>query len=330
MARSRPRSGRSPSLSCGCAGIATRSAPRCRLRCTRTTSFPDTWRHPHQEIRTTGTRSTPVRTSPASSPGWRRSSRGNWPGPTSCSTPSTPPLRAHHHRGAVSCLGLAASGAADPAIRPLLSDRIPRAHTRVPARHLRALGIPLDDAVVIYPRDVIRVERLVAATPQFENPYYVDPDIQTVWRELLAGLPPAGRRPRPDLRAPRPGASASATRRRGSSPFSPGVASMSSIQRISIRRAGPPVRAGRDRGRLRREWHVHHAAGTRPRSHPHHGNGYNAENEHLIAAVNGNRLDYFWGVRPANIRRVHPARVRPLQLHFDLRQHRRSLERVLS
>ena len=38
------------------------------------------------------------------------------------------------------------------------------------------------------------------------------------------------------------------------------------------------------------------------------GNGYNAENEHLIAAVNGNRLDYFWGsVRPSRHRPATPS-----------------------
>ena len=47
------------------------------------------------------------------------------------------------------------------------------------------------------------------------------------------------------------------------------------------------------------------------------GNGYNAENEHLIAAVNGNRLDYFWGAFDlADLGRLHPARGRAVRLQL--------------
>ncbi len=60
------------------------------------------------------------------------------------------------------------------------------------------------------------------------------------------------------------------------------------------------------------------------------GNGYNAENEHLIAAVNGNRLDYFWGrstkQTSAGYTQLEAARS---DFSFDLRRHRRALLKTI-
>ena len=49
---------------------------------------------------------------------------------------------------------------------------------------LRALDMPVDDAVVIGPREASRSRRLYGPTPQLENPHYVDPAIGEVWAEL--------------------------------------------------------------------------------------------------------------------------------------------------
>ena len=60
------------------------------------------------------------------------------------------------------------------------------------------------------------------------------------------------------------------------------------------------------------------------------GNGYNAENEHLIAAVNGNRLDYLLGTfdqqTSAGYTQLEAARS---DFSFDLRRHRRGLLKTI-
>ncbi len=223
---------------------------------------------------------------------------------------------------------------ADPTLRPLLSSHGPdRAVPKFQVAIFRALGIPLDDAVVIHPRDVIRVDRLVAATPQFENPYYVDPDIQTVWRELLAGLPQPRTPAHPRIFVSRrPGSKRfcyetrkveSFFARRGFHVFYP--EDLDFVEQAHLFARAEIVAGFGGSGMFTM------LLAPKARIAIVTGNGYNAENEHLIAAVNGNRLDYFWGRSDLQtsdgFTQLESARS---NFHFDLRQHRRSLERVLS
>ena len=61
------------------------------------------------------------------------------------------------------------------------------------------------------------------------------------------------------------------------------------------------------------------------------GHSYNAENEHLIAAANGNELHYFWGRSELD---MPPDRYSYTAFRsgftFDLRRHRRELRRLIA
>ncbi|WP_019136649.1 glycosyltransferase family 61 protein [Cellulomonas massiliensis] len=74
---------------------------------------------------------------------------------------------------------------------PLVSVRDEGATLPVFQRAIfEALGVDPDAVELVGPREWVDVEELVAATPQFENPHYVDPDLARVWAALSAGLPP--------------------------------------------------------------------------------------------------------------------------------------------
>ena len=153
--------------------------------------LPDTWRHPHQPILThrhlinSGTYL--ARFKPATAAIQPRELAGSY----FLFDTEHPRHYGHITTEVLSRVwGWQQAVRLEPAIRPLFSDRNRRADLPEFQREIfAALRIPLDEAVVIYPRDVVRVENLVAATPQFENPYYVDPDLRTIWRELGAGVP---------------------------------------------------------------------------------------------------------------------------------------------
>ncbi|KAA1395245.1 glycosyltransferase family 61 protein [Aeromicrobium ginsengisoli] len=55
---------------------------------------------------------------------------------------------------------------------------------------LGALGVPLDDILWVTQDESVRVDSLVAAMPQLENPHYADRDLVDTWEALYAGLGP--------------------------------------------------------------------------------------------------------------------------------------------
>jgi len=63
---------------------------------------------------------------------------------------------------------------------------------------LGALGLPLDDILWVTQDESVRVDSLVAAMPQLENPHYADRDLVDTWEALYAGLEPD---PAPQTRA---------------------------------------------------------------------------------------------------------------------------------
>jgi capsular polysaccharide biosynthesis protein len=63
-------------------------------------------------------------------------------------------------------------------------DRLPSWKAEI----LGALGIPLDDILWVTQEESVRVDSLVAAMPQLENPKYVDRDLVDTWEALYAGL----------------------------------------------------------------------------------------------------------------------------------------------
>jgi capsular polysaccharide biosynthesis protein len=73
-------------------------------------------------------------------------------------------------------------------------DRLPPWKAEI----LGALGIPLDDILWVTQEESVRVESLVAAMPQIENPKYVDRALVDTWEALYAGL---GQDPTPGERS---------------------------------------------------------------------------------------------------------------------------------
>ena len=72
-------------------------------------------------------------------------------------------------------------------------DRLPPWKAQI----LIALGVPVDDIVWVTRDESVRVESLVAAMPQLENPFYADLALGEAWETLYAGLGPD---PHPDDR----------------------------------------------------------------------------------------------------------------------------------
>lgn len=222
--------------------------------------------------------------------------------------------------------------AADPSVRVLMSTH--RKVSAIPAFQrsiFLALGLPVDDLVVIDPREAVTVESLYAATPQFENPVFVDPDLARVWATLGANLPMV-----------RPATS----------------------EKIFISRRPSDKRHCRQTAAVEAFFARHGFEIVFPEDHPYpdqkamfagarviggfggsgmfnamfapgaklviiSGDSYTAENEHLIAAANGNELHYFWG------RSDIPMPEKSFSLpaftsafDFDLRRHRRALVRA--
>lgn len=222
----------------------------------------------------------------------------------------------------------------DPSVRPLLSvrdepKRIPGFQQQIFA----ALGIPLEQALIIGPREAVEVETLYAASPQLENPFYVDPDLPKVWRQIALGLPPG---------------------------------QPSSADRIFISRRPTPKRHCAQTPQIEAFFARHGFRVIFPEDYPYSdqkmmfarariiagfggsglfnmmfnpdalviiisGHSYNAENEHLIAAANGNELHYFWGRSELD---MPPGRYSYTAFRsaftFDLRRHRRELRRLIA
>lgn len=220
----------------------------------------------------------------------------------------------------------------DPTVRALVS--VSRPPLQVPGFQreiFTALGIGVDDALIIGPREAVEVETLYAGTPQLENPHYVDPDLARVWRRLADGLPL--------------GVPATADRLFVSRRPSP---KRHCAQTVEVERffadegfavVFPEDHSYRDQvGMFARARVIAGFGGSgmfntmfAPRATVIllSGSSYDAENELLIAAVNGTRLHYFWG--PSQI--PMPSRFSYTAFTsgwtFDLDRHRRALRRAI-
>jgi capsular polysaccharide biosynthesis protein len=186
----------------------------------------------------------------------------------------------------------------DPTVKALVS--VSRPGDVVPGFQqliFSGLGISPEDVEIIGPREEVQVECLYAATPQLENPFYVDPDITRTWQRLDKQIPDE--------------------------------ASVSS-ERIFISRREAPKRHCRETPEIEEFFAGHGFKIVYPEDLPYpaqkamfkqariiagfggsglfnmmyaptativiiSGDSYTAENERLFAAANGNDLHYFWG-----------------------------------
>jgi capsular polysaccharide biosynthesis protein len=164
---------------------------------------------------------------------------------------------------------------------------------------MQALGIPLEDAYFTHCGRVVRVEQLVAAAPDLENPVYVAPEMREVYARLLAGLPDEGG-PRPERLFISRRAEKYAARwcvqtpeieqwfaARGFEVVYPEDLSYAQQARMF---ASAKVVAGFAGSGL---FNMMFAPDARVVIIS--GDSYVARNEQLIAAVNGNEVHYFWG-----------------------------------
>lgn len=222
---------------------------------------------------------------------------------------------------------------ADPGIRLLVSvATLPRAIPGFQQDIFRSLGLPVDDAEIMAPQEDVVVERLYAPTPQLENPYYVDPALGEVWAELAAHLP-----------AGRPATADKIFVSRRAAPKrhchqTPEIEAFFAREGFSI--IFPEDHSYRDQKMIFSRAKVIAGFGgsgmfnamfaPKARLILLSGDAYNAENEHLIAAVNGNDLHYFWGrseVPMPEHRFSLKAFTSPWS--FDLRRYRRALRRLV-
>ncbi|MFD1824922.1 glycosyltransferase family 61 protein [Mumia zhuanghuii] len=219
-----------------------------------------------------------------------------------------------------------------PDIRPLISLR--PGQSRVPQYvHdiLTAYGIPRSSIVTQYGDEVLDVENLVAADPEFENPRYVSPAIAQTWariREAFADI-------EPPLRAERIFVTRSSRRLchqgpaiehlfadRGFAIVHPEQYSYGEQVQLFARAR---IVAGYGGSGMFTMMHAPQA-----RIILISGDGYRAQNEALIAAVNGNDIHYFWG---RSIPQERDPTMRKIafgdDFTFNLRRHRWALRRLL-
>ena len=221
----------------------------------------------------------------------------------------------------------------DPSTRLLMSaNRVPANIPGFQRTILRALDMPVDDAVVIGPRVAVEVERLYGPTPQLENPHYIDPAIAEVWAELGSGLPPGkpasadkifiSRKPSPKRHCKQTSEIEAFFVKNGFEVIFPEEAAYQD-QKMMFARAR--VIAGFGGSGM---------FGTifapRARIILISSDSYNAQNEHLIAAVNGNDLHYFWGSSDLPMPESgFSLAAFTSAWSFDLRRHRRALRRIV-
>jgi capsular polysaccharide biosynthesis protein len=173
---------------------------------------------------------------------------------------------------------------------------------------------------------------LTAATPQFENPHYVDPDLSRTWQLLLRQLPleASPRSPRRIFVSRRPEAKRQCHQARQIERFFARhrflVFYPEDLPFVEQARlfSGAEIVAGFGGSGM-----FTMLLAPTARVILISGDGYNAENEHLIAAVNGNDLHYFWGrsdLRPESHGQGESSRS---AFSFNLREHKRALRRLL-
>ncbi|MGH1563826.1 glycosyltransferase family 61 protein [Mumia sp. DW29H23] len=222
--------------------------------------------------------------------------------------------------------------AAHPDLRPLVSLR--PGQTDVPAFELEILaayGIDPESLVVQSGDEALEVPLLLAADPQFENPRYADLALADTWRRISDGL---GAVTSP-LRAEKVFVSRGGRRACLQAP---------QVERFFARRGFAVVRPEHysygEQVRLFEQARVvagYGGSGLFTMMHAPRakvviisGDGYVAQNEALIAAVNGSEVHYFWG-------RTHKAAQDPRKrktvfaddFSFDLRRHRKALRRAI-
>ena len=186
-----------------------------------------------------------------------------------------------------------------PDVRPLLSVLTGRTGMTPFQRAIfTALGVDPDAAEYIQPDEAVVVQELLAATPAFENPYYVHPLMADVWRTLgenLPDRPPPVARDRIFVSRRRTGKRECTNTEEVEAYFE--AAGFAIVypedypypdQRALFAQAA--VIAGFGGSGMFSMMFAPHA-----RILIIAGNSYRAANEELIAAANGNEIHYFWG-----------------------------------
>jgi capsular polysaccharide biosynthesis protein len=223
----------------------------------------------------------------------------------------------------------------DPSVRPLVSkardddEGLPGYQQQI----FTALGIPVDEVKVIGPREAVVVETLYGPTPQLENPHYVDPELADVWARLGERLP-AGRPSQLDkiFISRRP-----STKRHCHQ--TPEIEAFFASAGFTV--LFPEDHSYVDQKMIFARARVIAGLGGsgmfnmmfNPRATVViiSGSSYNAHNEHLIAAANGNELHYFWGRSEIPMPPDRHSRAAfESSFTFDVRRHRRALRKIIA
>ncbi len=221
----------------------------------------------------------------------------------------------------------------DPTVRPLVSVSVlPKQIPGFQQQIFAALDIPVEDALIIGPREAVEVETLYAGSPQLENPHYIDPDLSGIWRNLADGLPPGrpssadkifiSRRPSDKRHCPQ----------------TPQIERFFAREKFQI--VFPEDHPYADQKEMFARARIVAGLGgsgmfnmmfaPQARVIIISGSSYNAENEHLIAAANGNDLHYFWGQSELPMPARFSLEAFRSSFSFDLRRHKQALRSLIA
>lgn len=295
--------------------------------------LPDSFRHQHApRLRHRGLlRANPDLALERAS--WRPSQVRRWDGPVFYLDTEFPGHFGHVNTEVISRMwGWERAREEFPDIRPLVSLRAEQ--TAVPS-YVRALfdayGIPSSSLVVQQGDEALDLEDVVAADPQFENPLYAAPEIAQTWERIRASFSSV----EPPLRAERIFVTRRSKRLCLQAPqvekfFAAHGFAVVSPEKYSYGEqvqlfAQARIVAGYGGSGM---FTMMHAPDARVILIS--GDGYSAQNEALIAAVNGNELHYFWGKTQRTEPDPNERRI-PFgdDFTFNLRRHRRALRRLL-
>jgi len=263
---------------------------------------------------------------------WRPDQRRTWDGPLYYLDTEYPGHFGHVSTEVISRLwGWERAREEHPDIRPLVSLR--PGQSRVPEfvhAILTAYGIPRSSVVTQYGDEVLDVENLVAADPEFENPRYVSPAIAETWRTIRDAFADV----EPPVHADKIFITRGGRRlcRQG-----PAIEQLFAKHGFAIVRpeqysygeqvqlfARARIIAGYGGSGMFTMMHAPQA-----RVILISGDGYRAQNEALIAAVNGNDIHYFWG---RSIPQERDPTMRKIafgdDFTFNLTRHRWALRRL--
>ncbi|MDM7854039.1 glycosyltransferase family 61 protein [Cellulomonas alba] len=230
------------------------------------------------------------------------------------------------------CWGWEHARALEPGLRPLVAVGPGQPGVaQFQLDLLAGVGIDMSDPVVIWPGQRLRVERLYAATPQFENPHHTHPRLADVWSRLADGL---GRGPSPVANervfiSRRHAKRECLNREEIEAFFADAGYAVVYPEQYSYAEQCAIFSQARLLAGFGGSGMFGMMFARRARVVIISGDGYHANNEELMAATNGNELHYFWGTSVDRPARAYDHSVLNSDFTFDLDRFRTELSAAI-